>query len=220
MKIFTFDTALNKTYIALSEDSKIIEKITIENTQDKYHSAFLIKEIANILKNNNFTMQDIDALGINIGPGSFTGIRACTTVGRVIAQQIDAPLVSVSSLEILARINPDKGKTLVTLDARKGSAYVGIYSKKNEIEAPKILKVEDMINLAKNDVDFVICDSPMAVKLIENNVNVINYENDDYPLNEYLAKIVFEKLKKDEKSQFNWAKVKPLYIQPPSIFGK
>ena len=55
MNILTFDTALNKTYISLSNDDKIIEKITIENTKDKYHSAFLIQEIANILKRNNIS---------------------------------------------------------------------------------------------------------------------------------------------------------------------
>ena len=53
MKILTFDTALNKTYISLSEDDRIIENPIIENTDDKYHSAFLIKEISEILKRNS-----------------------------------------------------------------------------------------------------------------------------------------------------------------------
>ena len=221
MNILTFDTALNKTYISLSNDEKIIEKITIENTEDKYHSAFLIQEIANILKKNNMVMQNIDVIGINIGPGSFTGIRACTTVGRVISQQINSPLVPVSSLNILSRIN-NSGKTLVTLDARKGSAYVGIYENGDELCAPKIVKVEELLNIAKNEADITICDSAMFEKLKENNINIINYEEENYPLNEYLANITFEKLQNsnDVKSDYNWAKVKPLYIQPPSIFGK
>ena len=49
MKFLTFDTALNKTYISLGEDNSFTELLTIENSEDKYHSAFLIQEIANIL---------------------------------------------------------------------------------------------------------------------------------------------------------------------------
>ena len=215
MKILTFDTALNKTYISLSEGNKIIENPIIENSEDKYHSAFLIAEIANILKRNNLKMQDINAIGINIGPGSFTGIRACTTVGRVIAQQINAKLTGISSLEILSKIN--EGKTLVTLDARKNSAYCAIYENNIEIEPPKLLKVEELIETAKNYK--VISDTAMYNKLKGNNIDAINYETGNYPLNEYLSRITFEKLK-NNKDDFNWAKVRPLYIQPPSIFGK
>ena len=215
MRILTFDTALNKTYISLSENDIIIENPVIENREDKYHSAFLIQEIAQILKRNNLKMQDIDALGINIGPGSFTGIRACTTVGRVIAQQINAKLAGVSSLEILSKIN--ESKTLVTLDARKNCAYAAIYEKGDEIESPKLLKIEELVEKAKNYT--VISDTAMFNKLKENDIESVNYETGNYPLNEYLAKITYEKLL-NGNNDFNWAKVKPLYIQPPSIFGK
>lgn len=215
MRFLTFDTALDKTYISLSEDNKIIEKPIIENSNDKYHSAFLIQEIANILKRNHLKMQDINAIGINIGPGSFTGIRACTTVGRVIAQQINAKLIGVSSLEVLSKINT--GKTLVTLDARKNSAYSAVYQDGEEIEPPRLLKIEELIEKAKNIT--VISDTAIYKKLEENNILTINYEDGNYPLNEYLANIVFERLTKST-DDFNWAKVKPLYIQPPSIFGK
>ena len=215
MKILTFDTALNKTYISLSKDDKIIENPIIENSEDKYHSAFLIEEIANILKRNNLKMQDIDTIGINTGPGSFTGIRACTTVGRVIAQQVNAKLIGISSLEILSKIN--EGKTLVTLDARKNSAYCAVYENGVELEPPKLLKIDELIEKAKNYT--VISDTAMFNKLKENGIEAVNYEAKDFPLNKYLAKITFERLSKGG-DDFNWAKVRPLYIQPPSIFGK
>ena len=215
MNFLTFDTALNKTYISLNEDDKIIEMPVIENQNDKYHSAFLIQEIANILKRNNLKMQDINAIGINIGPGSFTGIRACTTVGRVIAQQNNASLVGISSLEILSGISNEKA--LVTLDARKNSAYCAIYHNGVEIESPHLIKIEELVEKAKNMV--VISDTAIYKKLKENDIDAINYETGDYPLNKYLAKITYKKLSSNQ-SDFNWAKVKPLYIQPPSIFGK
>ena len=77
---------------------KILSSKIVTNTDNKYHSAFLISTIKELLKANNLTPQDIDAIGTNIGPGSFTGIRACTTVARMFAQQLDIPAVGISSL--------------------------------------------------------------------------------------------------------------------------
>ena len=216
MNILTFDTALNKTYVSLKCENSAEKNLTIENRDDKYHSAFLIQEIANLLKTNGLLMRDINAIGVNVGPGSFTGIRACTTIGRVIAQQTQIPLVPVSSLEILSKIAGNK-KTLTTLDARKNSAFVGIYENGKEITAPKIVTVDEMLEMAKT-VETVVCDAKMENLLDENGINAICYEDDNYPLNSYLMELTAEKLKSDE--DYNWAKVKPLYIQPPSVFGK
>ena len=111
MKILAFDTCLDKTYVTLSEDSNIIKSETILSDGKNYHSAYLLSTIVRILKENNLTPQDIEMIATDIGPGSFTGIRACTTVARVLAQQLEAvkpkagiKTAGVSSLEILSKI--------------------------------------------------------------------------------------------------------------------
>ena len=92
-------------YVTLAENDKILSSEVVTNKDNKYHSAFLISTIKEILKSNNLTPKDLDAIGTNIGPGSFTGIRACTTVARMMAQQLDLPAVGISSLDILSKIN-------------------------------------------------------------------------------------------------------------------
>ena len=87
MKILVFDTCLDKMYVTLADDDKILTSKIVTNKDNKYHSAFLISTIKEVLKENNLRPEDIDAIGTNIGPGSFTGIRACTTVARMMAQQ-------------------------------------------------------------------------------------------------------------------------------------
>ena len=66
----------------------------------------------------------------------------------------------------------------------------------------------------------VIADENMYKKLDENEIKSINYEKENYPLGKYLAKLTYKKISeaKDVKD-FHWAKAKPLYIQPPSVFG-
>ena len=122
MKILAFDTCLDKTYITLAEDDKILKSETIVSDGQNYHSAYLISTIVKVLKELNLTPKDIDMIATDIGPGSFTGIRACTTVARVLAQQLDIKAVGVSSLEILSKILG--GNDLVALDARKNKAYI------------------------------------------------------------------------------------------------
>lgn len=51
------------------------------------------------MSKNSVKPQDLDLIAVNIGPGSFTGIRACTTVARVMAQQLDIKAIGISSLE-------------------------------------------------------------------------------------------------------------------------
>ena len=102
MITLAFDTCLDKMYAVLKKDGEIISSRIVENKDNKYHSAFLISTLQEIMNENNIKPQDIDLIGVNIGPGSFTGIRACVTVARVMAQQLNCKAVGVSSLEILS----------------------------------------------------------------------------------------------------------------------
>ena len=116
MWMLAFDTCLDKTYVTLTDGVKFENKIILSNDKN-YHSAYLISTIVEVLKE-----EGLDCVAIDIGPGSFTGIRACVTVARMLAQQLNIKAVGVSSLEILSRILGDND--LVALDARKNKAYV------------------------------------------------------------------------------------------------
>ncbi len=216
MKILTFDTSLNKTYITLSEDDNLIVEKNIESTQEKYHSAFLVPAIVEILKDNSLTMSDISVIATNIGPGSFTGIRVCNTIARVFAQQLEAKLVGVSSLEILSKINNTSKNSLILMDARKDKVYCAVYSPTGEeIVSPKSIQKEDVLNLAKDDY-FVIADKSISEYLSVHDINCVDFEKSEYPLGIYLAHIAYKKVT-ESSEDFYWAKLKPLYIQPPSI---
>lgn len=216
MKILTFDTSLNKTYITYGEDENIIFYKALLSDKEKYHSAYLIPELLNLLKEQNITFRDIEAIGINEGPGSFTGIRICTVIARTAAQQIGSKIVPVASLEILSKINNSDKKTLVLLDARKNKVYAAAYDCCGKvIKSPHSVPIEALQDLISSDDFEIITDSVINKLLAEKNIKSINYEEGNFELGKYLYKIVFDKL--NTKSDFHWAKAKPLYIQPPSI---
>ena len=215
MKILTFDTCLNKTYVTLSQDGEILKSVQVENKNEKYHSAYLISTIVGILKEFSLTMQNIDVIGTNAGPGSFTGIRACVTVSRVFAQQLQCPLVGVSSPEILSKLNKSDKNSVILLDARKNQFYLASYDKNGkEIISPGLIQAENVIEYINNAQ--IIADDSVKKYLSEKSIDSICYTDCPDDLGVFLNKIVYKKFTENPDNYF-WAKLKPMYIQTPPI---
>ena len=207
MNMLAFDTCLDKTYVTLYNGVDFQNKIILSEGKN-YHSAYLISTIVEILKANNLTPNDLDCIATDIGPGSFTGIRACTTVARMLGQQLNIKVVGVSSLEILSRILD--GNDLVALDARKNKAYVF------DGEILGAIELEEVDKIVKNRK--LITDNSLYNRFKEFTTDLVSYQQDEYQLGEILAKIALEKLANNIDA--DWRKLKPLYIQPPPVFGR
>lgn len=207
MWLLAFDTCLDKTYITLT-DGKIFDNRTILSNENNYHSAYLISTITEVLKKHNLEPKDLYCIATDIGPGSFTGIRACVTVARMLAQQLNIQAIGISSLEILSKILGEDD--LVALDARKNKAYV---FDERILGAVELEKVDELIKNRR-----LITDNSLLERFTQHASKAVSYQQKDYPLGEILAKIALKKLEKGEDT--DWKKVKPLYIQPPPVFGK
>ena len=200
MITLAFDTCLDKMYTVLKRDGEILASRIVENKDNKYHSAFLISTLQEIMSENNVKPQDVNLIAVNIGTGSFTGIRACVTVARVMAQQLNCKAVGISSLEILAHLasqNP-----LVALDARKNCAYLYY-----DGEIKGAVQLEKVQGIIKSGSYTVITDDKLQPLL-----GGMSYQSNNYALGEILAELAE---KKDDEG--NWRKLKPLYIQPPPM---
>lgn len=204
MLVLAFDTCLDKTYIVLRTEDTVLASEVISSNENNYHSAYLISTIKRVIKDNGYKPQDIDAIGINVGPGSFTGIRACTTVARVMAQQLDCKAIGVSSLEIISKADNDN--SIVALDARKNKAY---FYDKELFGAVELEEVDERIKGRT-----VITDDRLIERFKPIAEKVVSYQQMGYELGIILSELTIEKLKTEDG---NWAKVLPLYIQPPPV---
>lgn len=207
MNILAFDTCLDKTYVTLVVNTQFQNKVILSN-DNNYHSAFLISTIIELLKNANLEPKDLDYIATDIGPGSFTGIRACVTVARMLAQQLNIKLIGISSLEILSKILG--ADDVVALDARKNKAY--IYDKKI-LGAIELEKVDEIIKNKR-----LVTDNSLIDRFKQYTNDIVSYQQQEYPIGEILAQAAIEKINKDETVE--WRNLKPLYIQPPPVFGK
>ena len=217
MNILTFDTTFQKTYITLSKDSTVIDSSLIESDESKYHSAYLLSGIADLLRKNNLKMTDINKVATNIGPGSFTGIRVCTTAAKIISQQLNIDVWGFSSLDILSKLNKTKRDTVVVLDARRDNFYVGLYKEGEKNLLPlEIYPKEKMTEYASKADTYIICDSYSKKIIEEKGLKCFCFEEEAVDLGVCLAELAINKSHANNKES-KWFNLNPLYIQPPPI---
>ncbi len=89
--------------------------------------------IEQALSESKLTLQDINLIVCDKGPGSFTGIRI--GVGTVLAfkDSLNIPCVGISSLESLAYNIDSDGIICSLIDAKNNNVYFGVFEKKNNI---------------------------------------------------------------------------------------
>ncbi|MGN1138845.1 MAG: tRNA (adenosine(37)-N6)-threonylcarbamoyltransferase complex dimerization subunit type 1 TsaB, partial [Ruminococcus sp.] len=116
MRILAFDSSAKSASVAILFDEKIIGSSFI-NTNIT-HSQTLVPMAEQLLKNTNLSINDIDALAVSVGPGSFTGVRIGVSVVKGIAMPLNLPCIAVSTLEAMAYNYIEKDCIIVsTMDA-------------------------------------------------------------------------------------------------------
>lgn len=212
MNVLVFDSSADIMHVTLGNDSDAVDSRTVKTTEHSYNSAFLVSTIADTLRQNSLRMSDINLIGVNIGPGSFTGLRASVTVARVIAQQLGIPAVGVPSMQIYSMLNNTGKNAFCLMDARRGMAYAGIYNKNAEpVLEPCVMEYEKALAMVREGDYFTVCDARTVKKV----GNCVNFEECDAGFGEFLLKLTV----KNQAPGCAWARLKPLYIQSPPIHG-
>ncbi len=146
--ILNIDTATGIAYISLSKSGVILDSVI--NTDQKEHGSFLQPAIEKLLKINSIAIKSVDAIAISTGPGSYTGLRVGMASAKGICFALQKPLISISSLEIIACAailensdNNDLSNLLICpmIYARRMEVFTALYTQNLEI----ILEPQAMI---------------------------------------------------------------------------
>ena len=128
MRVIGIETATGLGGVALIEGETVRAEYRIEMTM--MHAERLMVLIDRVLGDSGRSLEDLDALAVSIGPGSFTGLRVAvnTVKGLVIGKPI--PVAAVPTLEAMAW-NASAGGCVVCpmIDAKKGEVYAALFSK-------------------------------------------------------------------------------------------
>jgi len=91
------------------------------------HSVSLGALVDEVLDEAGISVSDIDAFAVDIGPGSFTGVRIGVSFVNALAYSENKPVFAVPSLAALRNLASDEGTVCVMLDARNSNGYAAAY---------------------------------------------------------------------------------------------
>ncbi|MFH1228716.1 MAG: tRNA (adenosine(37)-N6)-threonylcarbamoyltransferase complex dimerization subunit type 1 TsaB [Planctomycetota bacterium] len=128
MKVIGIETSGNHGGIALLDNGKICRETLLE--KGMVHGKLLISAIDKALKSCRWKKTDLDLIAVDIGPGSYTGLRVGLAAAKMMAYLLGIPLAGVSSLDALMQeIKTGHAIACPIIDARWNQVYTAIYKK-------------------------------------------------------------------------------------------
>ena len=156
--ILCIETASTNCSVALGVNGKLLA--LKEDYDSSYsHAERLHIFIKELLEENSIKLEDLDAIAVSKGPGSYTGLRIGISAAKGLCFSLDIPLISVSTLTSIAMQVKEKGTIIPMMDARRMEVYTAAFNAKgDQIEATsaKILDEDSYLeHLEKGIVHFI-----------------------------------------------------------------
>ena len=124
--LLAIDTSTAQVGLALYDGTQILSEMTWTTRQ--HHTTELAPSIAGLLKRCGVSMDMVQALGVAVGPGSFTSLRVGLSLVKGIALARHLPVIGISTMDIIAAAQPAGTIPLaVVIQAGRKRIAVGWY---------------------------------------------------------------------------------------------
>lgn len=165
-------------------------------TEDGSHSKMLTLLIQEVCEESQISLNELDAIAVSIGPGSYTGLRIGLSTAKGICYALDKPLIAIPTLHILteaAKLQYSSNYFCPMLDARRMEVYTCLLDQQgNELvqTQAKILSNESFIEIEHP----VVCFGNGSSKWesICQNKNFIFSSDYNYPNAIFMGKLAHE----------------------------
>ena len=125
--ILSLETSTTNCSVSIGVNGKVVSHKEL-NDAGYSHSENLHVFIKEVLKNASLSFNDIDAIAVSKGPGSYTGLRIGVSSAKGLCFSLDKPLISILTLESLAhKLKIKEGFLLPLLDARRMEVYSAVF---------------------------------------------------------------------------------------------
>ncbi len=147
MLILAFETSAKAGSVALLQEGKLLAE-SYQNT-GLTHSQTLLSMAETMIKSCNLTPQDVQAVAVAAGPGSFTGVRIGVAAAKGFAWGLEIPCCGVSTLEAMAEnLGIYEGTVVCVMDARRSQVYNALFraegGKLNRITPDRAVSLEEL----------------------------------------------------------------------------
>lgn len=210
--ILCLETATTNCSVTLSVDGSVIA-FREDDSAGYSHAEKLHIFIAEVLKDALVTMEDLDAIAVSKGPGSYTGLRIGVSAAKGLCYALEIPLIAIPTLTVLAEKVSEKGIIIPMIDARRMEVYSAIYSsEKEQIRDTKaeILTEASFIEYISEEKVICIGNGVTKFKEICQLPNVVFVENIQ-PSSKEMAQLAEVKYKKNDTEDV--AYFEPYYLK-------
>ena len=154
MKILGIETATRAASVAVIFDGKIVAETVRESPQS--FSETLLPQVEEVIKFAG-AFENLDAVAVSIGPGSFTGLRIALATAKALAYAWGIKIIGVPTLQAMAYNFPN-AKVIPLIDAQKNRAYCRLFDNCAALSDLEVKPIDEAITEAGQlDGDVFIC---------------------------------------------------------------
>jgi tRNA threonylcarbamoyladenosine biosynthesis protein TsaB len=137
--ILQIETATTVCSVALSENGKVLTNKEIQ--QRNVHAEVVTLFIDEVLKMAGIQYQDLSAVAVSCGPGSYTGLRIGISVTKGLCYSLDIPFIAIETLEamtdgIIAGTSTEQMLFCPMIDARRMEVFTAVFDAKGNRVKP------------------------------------------------------------------------------------
>ena len=144
--------------ICLSQDAEIIAEV--RNEQSREGAAWLQPAIKDLFAAKGLKLQQLEAISVSAGPGSYTGLRVGMASAKGLCYALQVPLIAISTLEMMTaaatRVVDADVLFCPMIDARRMEVFTGIYNRKGDVLLPPQNMILDEAPFAYKDIHSVM----------------------------------------------------------------
>jgi tRNA threonylcarbamoyladenosine biosynthesis protein TsaB len=192
--ILNIETATKNCSVALSKDGRTLAIREISE-QNFSHAEKLHVFIEELFAESHLKLQDLSAIAVSQGPGSYTGLRIGVSAAKGLCYALSIPLIAIDTLEILARkINISNGTILPMIDARRLEVYSAFFDKNYaKIRETKAEIIDKNSFQETSEILHLIGDGAMKFKEILTDEKFKYYPEIQFPSAADMSLISFQK---------------------------
>jgi tRNA threonylcarbamoyladenosine biosynthesis protein TsaB len=125
--ILNIDTAVVSASLCLAKDDQVL-KLKV-NPSQKDHASWLHVAIKEMMEEAGLSLNELDAIAVSSGPGSYTGLRVSMATAKGLCYALQKPLITVSTLKMMAVAAIDASTDLLCpmIDARRMEVFTAVY---------------------------------------------------------------------------------------------
>ncbi|MWB95601.1 tRNA (adenosine(37)-N6)-threonylcarbamoyltransferase complex dimerization subunit type 1 TsaB [Flavobacterium sp. GA093] len=197
--ILNIETATKNCSVAIAKNGETI--LCKEIAEEGYsHAEKLHVFIEEVLKQAGVSFQELAAVAVSQGPGSYTGLRIGVSAAKGLCFALNIPLIAVDTLQTLAsKAKIAEGKIIPMLDARRMEVYSAVFN--SDLEKERAIEAEIITEDSFKDYTetlYFVGDCAEKCKSVLTKENFVFLEDIKYPSANEMSAISYDKYQKSD----------------------